>query len=518
MKLALIAIISFSLTFSLFSQYSTKERPLNFHSDFEAQVLKNKMAESEQDYLNFFLATSAENDSNALKYIQLELVSLYARLVSKKFGKKSAAKAKSVLEEELTANFFKKHDDFASFEQLFKTGTYNEATRTALCVLVFEHFKIPFTIHHDRHLMCPIFVLEGKKKTVFDSPVHDEEKRELFDKNYLNILKNLNFITENEANAPNEKLFVKYYMPGNKGIDVSQLVGDLYYTEALKFYEKKDYVAALNRLQKADLLYPLSRNMVIRSTCLFQLAKQVDYKKIDGMNDLFVLYNKIQTDEVKAELLRVFTKVADYQIVEKKNPDEFTRYYQLFLSNLGRNAEFLTQIDRIYFVKTAQYYARIGKRDSLVKYIDLLYKQWPNEKAVQIVLGQFLMETLEKTVDYTVGIEALDTYVEKYPFLEYDKTLQDRRLFFTSLEVRHFFENEQESLALKALANFEKFLAKYGQVKRSNLWMTTVYTSAATYYFQKRNYAKAREITNKALQLMPNSSYFAHRKEVLEGY
>jgi hypothetical protein len=65
---------------------------------------------------------------------------------------------------------------------------------------------------------------------------------------------------------------------------------------------------------------------------------------------------------------------------------------------------------------------------------------------------------------------------------------------------------------------FENYLSKYGRVDRVELWLTTVYASASTYYFQEADYVKAREMANKALSLMPGSEYFAHRIEVLNQY
>ena len=518
MKLRFTILFSLLFTYSIFAQNSSKEQSLVFHSNFEEQVLKSPLGNKGEDYLKLFLATSPQNDSNALKYIQLELTTLFEQLEKKKFGRKSTAKTKTTLEEELNASFLKKYDAFASFEQLFKTGTYNDVTRTALSILVFEHFKLPSFIQHDRHHIYPVFIKDGTKKAVFETSSKGEKEQAQFESDYWELLKNLKIISEEEARQKEENLFAKHYMPTKNRINPNQLAGNLYYFEALNYYEKKDYIATLNRLQKAQLLYPLPRNMVILQACLFQLAKRVDYTRLDGTKGLFRLHETFPMPEVKSEILRSFNKIADYQIIQKKNPAAFEKHYQLFLQKLSPDANILSKIDRIYFVKTAQYYARNNKRDSLVKYVDLLYQQWPSEKAVQIVLAGFLMETLQQTVDFKVGIQELNNYIQKYSFLEFEKAVQDRRLFFHSLKVRHFFESEEITPALQAMATFENLLSKYGRVERINLWMTTVYTSAATYYFQQGNYTKAREITAKALMLMPDSEYFAHRQEVLQRY
>ena len=97
MTLRFTILFSLLFSYSICAQYSSREQPLVFHSDFEEQVLKSRLENKGEDYLKLFLATSPQNDSNALKYVQLELNSLFERLEKKKFGRKSTAKTKTTL-------------------------------------------------------------------------------------------------------------------------------------------------------------------------------------------------------------------------------------------------------------------------------------------------------------------------------------------------------------------------------------------------------------------------------------
>lgn len=81
----LLFLLLFSQT--LISQYSNKGNGLVFHSPFEAEVLSAPFGDAVVDHLKLYLATAPQNDSNALKYIQLELKSLFAHLEEQKFGK-----------------------------------------------------------------------------------------------------------------------------------------------------------------------------------------------------------------------------------------------------------------------------------------------------------------------------------------------------------------------------------------------------------------------------------------------
>lgn len=127
------------------------------------------------------------------------------------------------------------------------------------------------------------------------------------------------------------------------------------------------------------------------------------------------------------------------------------------------------------------------------------------------------MESLHRVVDYEQGIILLNQYIEKYPFWNTKPMYRIGGCISTPASAL-LFENQQEDKALKAMAVFENLLAKYGRVERVDMWLTTVYASASTYYFQKADYFMAREMARKALTLMPDNEYFAHRVEVLQQY
>ncbi|KAA3636359.1 MAG: hypothetical protein DWQ02_08445 [Bacteroidetes bacterium] len=511
-------LIFFSLFFahSLMGQYANNENALVFHSQFEASVLNAPFGNGVEDHLKLYLATAPQNDQNALDYIKLELNTLFANLEAQKFGKKSPAKTVDLLRQYLEPNFLKKYDPYVSFEQLFKTGTYNDATRAALVALVLQHFQLPFEMRHDGLFISTILKMEGKKLPVFETPDPSAEVR--FQSSYSQLLKDLKMLSPQETEMDDEILFNKFYKDKNGIISPGQLAGNMYYNEALDYYQQKDYIASMNRLQKAQLLYPLPRNGVIRQACMFQLARRINFRTIAGLTDLFNLYKQYPVVEVKHELVSVFTKIADYQIIQKQDPDALHPFHRHFSEQLKNDPELMESIDRVYYVKLAHYYAVHNHKDSLVKYIDLIYRQWPNEEAVQNALTGFLMETLHKIGNYEKGIIQLNQFIEKYPFLEYKPEVQDRRLYFHSLRVRHFFENQQEENAIRSMSVFESHLSKYGRVDRVDMWLTTVYASASTYYFQEGDYVKARKMANKALTLMPDNEYFAHRMEVLMQY
>jgi tetratricopeptide (TPR) repeat protein len=511
-------LLLFSLFFvhTLLGQYAANENSLVFHSPFEASVLNAPFGNATEDQLKLYLATAPQNDQHAFDYIKLELKSVFANLEQQKFGKKSPARTVALLRDYLETKLLKKYDPYVSFEQLFKSGTYNDATRAAVVSLILTHFQIPFEMRHEGLFVSTIVKMEGKNLPVFDPMDPASELR--FKSSYSQLLKDLKLLSRDEAEMDDEALFKKFYKDQDGTITPGQLAGNMYYNEALEAYRQKEYVASMNKLQKAQLLYPMPRNGVIRQACMFQLARRINFKSLAGLTDLFNLYNQYPVVEVKHELVSVFTKIADYHIIQKQDPDALHPFHEHFANKLKNDKELMASIDRVYYVKLARYYAIHNQRESLVKYIDLLHQRWPNEVAVQNVLAGFLMESLHRVVNYETGITQLNDFIAKYPFLEYKPEVQDRRLYFHSLRVRHFFENQQLENATKAMIVFEDHLSKYGRVDRVDMWLTTVYASASTYYFQEADYIKAREMANKALSLMPGNEYFAHRVEVLRQY
>ena len=162
----------------------------------------------------------------------------------------------------------------------------------------------------------------------------------------------------------------------------------------------------------------------------------------------------------------------------------------------------------------AKFFAQSYQTLGVVNYMDSLYLKRPKDKAIQNILAVLLVRSLGNDRDFENGLSVLKVYRKKYPFLGNMPLFKDLELFYQAEQARFHFSKDQINLARNALLQFETSLVRLGQTPRVNIWLTTVYTSAADYYVRRGEDEEARRMIHRGLSLYPNSAYFKHRAEI----
>jgi hypothetical protein len=157
MKKILSLILFLAVLTTAFTQKTISFDELHFHSDFEEEAFKNLETSSNFDLIFAVNSNITKEKTNAYKK---QLANFFQVLEKKKVRKKKLKKAAKIIFETTHEYFFKKYEEYAEFHQIFKDGTFNCVTASAIYALTLEHFDIPYEI---RELPTHVYIVAAPK-------------------------------------------------------------------------------------------------------------------------------------------------------------------------------------------------------------------------------------------------------------------------------------------------------------------------------------------------------------------
>lgn len=472
-------------------------------------------------YLSLFLGSSSQDDKHSIKYVQLEIETLLKKVDNNKQILKGGSKGIKALNKLLGKEYFQNYNQLASFDMIFKTKTYNEATASALLLFILEHLQWEYYLLHEVNILSPIVLDKEDKINVLPENLRaTQADKQQFINDYLVLLKELQEISHIPSEATQKTtLFQKNYISTTKKLSVQELAGELYFQQALKKYIYKDYSKALDYLHKTDQLYRLPRNQIIRKACLFQQIPTGEKYTEDELNRLILLHKTHPLPATKAQLFKAYYYEVNVAFgAKKKAITKATKVKHKYLKLIEKDPLFEQSVERIYLSKAAQYYSSINDNKKSLAYIDSLYYHWPSNKDVQSLITTLLVNKVSASQPYNQGITQVEVLKTKYPFLYNNKLIGDLHLNFLSQRIRYYFEHDMPQSGIDGLEEFERYLTIYGPTQKIGIWLITTYASASYYYFLKEDYENAKYFINKGLLLQPDNKFFQHRSELLSNY
>lgn len=418
----------------------------------------------------------------------------------------------------LDQQYFKTYDPYAGFEQIFKRGAYNGATASAFYGLVLDYYKIPYTIKVEPRHIYPVADPSDQRITL---PVRANlgEEPGHFQSFYFKLLKEIGLVTLSDLDRHSEEtIWTKYYGPKDEQVELSELAGIIQYQKALSQYKKQDYRKALEHINSAEQLYNSPRHQTIRYACLYQLAELAGPSDPNRIEHLAELYQLHPNDNIRNLLMRQFMSVANQCLVEQGRPELLQAYFRDLRNNLSYDSPLSSDVEELYLMQMAKYYARNSQSTQLVAYLDSICIFHPQNAQAKEALSGLLVESLRKEKDFNAGIALLDQYHRKYLFLKQNSFVQDIELYFRGEQIRQLFNNNQENEALQALGVFEDLLSKYDKAPRKVNWVTTAYAASSYFYFRSKNYTAARELVERALAFAPGDAYLENQLDLMRAY
>lgn len=231
------------------------------------------------------------NDAVASEY-QKRVLSVIENFPPKEVKEKKEKKRVKYIYDELHKAFFKKYELNSYFTDMFKNGTYNCVTASALYTYAFEKLKIPYHIKETpSHVFLVAYpntykiYLETTVPGAFGFIIPKEtEVQKIIDE-----LIAYKLVTKEEVLEKGYMKFYEDYYYGKEFIDKRALIGMQYYNKGIVGFQSADYDKALNNLRKSKVFYSSALVKYILKNVMFLKVNELEFNSIDEIDFLLEL-------------------------------------------------------------------------------------------------------------------------------------------------------------------------------------------------------------------------------------
>jgi hypothetical protein len=519
MKKILSLILFLAVMTTAFAQKTISFDELHFHSNFEEVAFKNLETSSNFDLIFAVNSNITKEKTNAYKK---QLANFFQVLEKKKVRKKKLKKAAKIIFETTHEYFFKKYEEYAEFHQIFKDGTFNCVTASAIYALTLEHFDIPYEI---RELPTHVYIVAAPKTEhiILESTDPIDGLYTIDKTKYVKMLTKMKLISEAEIRQNSvDDLYEKYANEEEKVINFRELAGDLYYNASLQSLELEFYPKTLDLINKSLYLYDVPNAKYIKIAVQLQLADEANIEDYKSLKYVFDLLEYEEYQEVTSDNIESY----NYQITKQYLIDDFDEsaywerhHYILRFINSKEFPELHEQIQLLHFKQMSYSNYLRGQKEASKNYVDSSYQIAPNDLTIQNVIAEQVIKGFQYASIQEVE-NNLDENIKKYPFLS--ERVEVLNLFFmlSSDKVSRAFLNDEETVGFAALNDFEKEFEKSTQVedKTKEMAIGNAYGAIHSYYLRKMKSETAKEWLEKGLKKAPNSTELLRKKKLFDDY
>ena len=493
------------LFLSLLLNYSTNLYSQSFISEIEKEAIQKY----ETDSLNYdFLKSICVIDSTLtlenLDSYKLKLNTLIKSFPEKEIKDSREKKRIKKIYNSIHNRFLQKYDQQALFPDIFKNGSYNCVSATALYVYAFEKLNIPYYI---KELPTHVYLIAYPKTlkirletTVpgaygFYSPNESELKK------IVDELVKVKLISKLELQKNGYSKMYEDYFYGKEFVEKKSLIGMQYFNKSLLCLDNKEYKLAYSNIMKSLKYYnsPMSKSISVQLTLMtLSELKVVDNETLD------LLYNNLSLLKYKKDYDINAVKDLMYNITAN-NKNDFIKLCAVKLSSI-KDAE----LNELIQIELYDYLARseTNKRnfDPAINYADkLLVLNSDNKRAQEVLLYCIpskisLMPLNEKTLNL------LEDYLAKYNFLIGDKRIDTLRamLYGQLTQIKFSERNAKEGLAY--LKSFENIMDNHREnVQIIPAAIAQLYLIVGRYYYGRSQFKLAQKHFRKGVEYTPEN-------------
>ncbi len=476
-------------------------------------------AERLDEQLEMLLPGNGQQDLSARAYARGQLHELFQRLEDNRVRRKAIHKALEIIIAEVEGSFLRHSGAFVPFANLFREGQYDQSTATAIYALVMEYFSIPYAIQMNEWQVNLLADPEGRPQ-VLGAPISRRQTRQRlanFKRSYLELLRSVALLDEEEWQRPEEELFRLYYFGNTDQLSLRELASYLHYRQALAAYDRRAFVEVLSWLEQAQGLSGRPLYAILQRATWLQLADE-DETSRESLFYLWKVWEGSPGEPWQSELLRRFSKATVSEGDSVFGAARIDSIYHYFNDRFAGYGFAQQQLREMYYLKLARFHARHGHTESVTNYMDSLYLLRPQDLDVQNVLAGMLVWSLGSERDFTRGLQRIQEFSNRYPFLLNNELFQDQHLFYQAERIRYFFDRDEAATAANYLRDFDLLLQRFGRTPRMTSWVTTAYVAASNYYYRRGEFAYALHYVERSYALAPTDPYLEHRVDLLRNY
>jgi hypothetical protein len=214
-------------------------------------------------YLELYSTTDAQSVATD------ELLTFVDKLSAKKEGFKNDKAFLNYLFTKTHQRFLRNYKEYTSFNELLDKGYYNCLTGTALYAILLEHFDLPYRIiETNYHIFLMVETSAGEVLLETTDPATG------FTDSQSEIEKRIHIYRRNEIEKANtDKRYYRFSFDLYNDVSLDEMLGLLYYNQAIKAYNNHQWVNSIAYLEKASSRYRSPRLEEFSRMILLSLAE-----------------------------------------------------------------------------------------------------------------------------------------------------------------------------------------------------------------------------------------------------
>ncbi|WP_242202049.1 hypothetical protein [Aestuariivivens insulae] len=456
---------------------------------------------------NFFDSLTAidslVNEDVVSGYYQ-NVLSVIKKMPPKEVKDKKEKKRVRNIYDELHNTFFRKYELSSYFTDMFKDGTYNCVTATALYAFAFEMLEIPY---HIKETPSHVFLIAYPdtykiylETTVpgaygFAIPKESEVKK------MVDELIAYKLATKEEVSEKGYMKFYEDYYYGKEFIDKGALIGMQYYNKGLTNLEVADYDNALNNFRKSKVFYSSVVVNYLLKNVMFLKINELEFNSLDDIDFLVELLeiSNYTEDYTLSNLKSSLYKIVDHDDNDKDFIAQAIAKFKLLKKEDVKNecVEFLYE----YLARRA---ASDEYLDDALEYSDAIIQINSKSKIAKQIIEYVAFRKVALSSYDVKALNALKSSCKKYPFLK------DNNRYNISL-VHLFGQISYKSLKNKEITKGIEYLKKLEEVLDNTDVLQEVdkgllaelYLKAGNYYYFKEQYKTSYKLFKRGLIYAP---------------
>lgn len=491
---------------------------IKFTSDFEQTVIKRSLKETNNNYLELFLANSP-SPSEDLKYFKDKISYTLEEINKSGELKRKNDKKIKYLYNLIHKRFLIKYEAENRFYEIIKKGNYNCVTATALYAIFFEELNIPYSIKEEpTHVYLVAYPQAENILIETTTPLHGFLTFDVaFKANYVNTLKSQKIIGSSEALASNvDELFNKYYF-GKEDISLRQLIGIHYQNDALFMRDHSNIPGGYEQIKKASLFYSNTRSEFLLMSFAAAALEETDtdfLKKADLIGTL----SRFKNAGITLEMIRgEFYNLTQAVLFKNNDKELYKKCYAETLENI-HDKETEKEISYIYYYENGRIFYNQGNYTRAKPFLARALEIQPNNVDLGGIFVSCLGQSFRNERDNRAIVDSLEVYKTKFPSLSENINFNSMIALAYVIEFGKGFESSNVTRGQKYQKLFEDIYAADKNITILNRdAVSKAYSDACAHYFKKGQKGKASQLVEKGLEIVPDDYQLRMRKRMING-
>ena len=479
---------------------------INYVSKFEKQIFEETDSlRSKQSYFEYLFAIDSTTNLNYAKKIKKSIDDFIISLDINKINKYSKKKRIKYVFKNVHSQFLRKYEDVVNFSEIFKNGTYNCVSASAIYSYIFDSLSIPYQIKETpTHIYLIAYPNDANiyiETTIpgnngFYSPSDSDIKKAVLE------LTNAKLITKNYVDQVGYKKAYMDFFYDKEYLEPIELVGIQYYNEGVNYFQNEEYEKAYYSFKKAEKFYATKKVKYLKISSLSLILAKSNFNKIKDIKYITTLLNSLEYQkDFLAKDLRYYS--ANIITANENNEEFLILSLKEFDSIKNSDVKDLLILDFYEYLANRRF--RLDKNvDDILEYALKAYHIKKEDEELQNLIGKAILRHYSYTTPNKKSVQKIEDYSIKYPFLKQSRFYKKYMTWVYSYMISQSFHKEEPEFGslyfdqLKILINTNK-----DKIELDEEVIGNAYWAVGAYYYGNSKLKKAKEILEEGKKLAP---------------